>query len=191
MDELQNLNSWQCGHPEEKNSCHVLSPGIKVATGCRCSQALSFEGGNCPTAIPPGSSTLCCRENPIRALPDWAHWFCPNGYGLSARPWPPSKCTEEKRQHIFFSHQASSLIYYFTWWPGQPPINMIQPVWETGWRSREYCCSASQMIDSETPHKECFREKKIGTATNCRQRWIFLSAHITADLSPCLLDIFQ
>lgn len=40
----------------------------------------------------------------------WYIDFCPNSYGLSARPWPPPRRTAERDQQTFFSHQAGSLI---------------------------------------------------------------------------------
>lgn len=72
--------------------------------------------------------------------------FRSNRHWLSARPWPPSGGTTERNPQTFFSHQSNSLIYYLTWWLGQPVINIVQPVWESGWKGRENCCDALQMI---------------------------------------------
>lgn len=90
----------------------MCSPGIEVATGCPCSQGLMFEGGNVPTVISSGSSAVEKIQSGHYLI---GHIdFSPNRYGLSARPWPPFKCIAEKRQQIFFSHPASSFIYYLT-----------------------------------------------------------------------------
>lgn len=89
----------------------MCRPGIKVARGCPGARPshLKEEAVQCDSS----GQHLCSAVEKIQSghYLIWYIDFCPNRYGLSARPWPPPRCSAERNQQILFPHQAGGLIY--------------------------------------------------------------------------------